>query len=215
MGITAPGSSAPYGPENKAMFDVRPYVDAVSEFTPDINHPRTNQQMLLPSSVKPRHIEDGSITNQQIANETITTSNIAAGGVTTPNLNLSGSGSQFLAVSQTTTSAAYIDLATPGPNVEVTINPSGLALVIFGCQLVNNTTGEVCTMSFNASGANTIPVGTYTYVAGASLSVVTVDATKVLLLTGLQPGSTLFSCKYKVTAGTGTFSNRVLSVIPL
>ena len=35
------------------------------------------------------------------------------------------------------------------------------------------------------------------------------------LLTGLSAGSTTFTLKYRVTAGTGTFTNRTIAVIPL
>lgn len=209
--MDSPADDALYSP-SKTVFDTFPSVNTVSEFDPDLDQPRVNQQGLLPNSVKSRHIEEASVTGVLIADQTITSNNLAESSVTTPSLNLTGSASQFVVASQVVTSTSFVGIS---PSVTVTVNPSGLLLLIFGSQSVNNTVGETNTMSVTASGANSIPIGIYNFVAGASLSTVVIDSSKVVLLTGLNPGLTLLTAQYKVTGGTGTFSARVLSAIPL
>jgi hypothetical protein len=116
-----------------------------------------------------------------------------------------------VATSQTTTSTAYADLATVGPSVTVTIGANGLALVIVGADQLDGT--GYCVTSFVASGANTIAASDARALINATN--VEIAASKVILLTGLTPGATTFKLQYRVTAGTGTFLNRDIAVIPL
>lgn len=119
---------------------------------------------------------------------------------------------------ETTTSTTYTDLATTTDTVTVNIGPSGVALVIVSCGTFVGTNGAQTYMSFAVSGANTasaadskaVAFGIPTVGAGMFLS-----ASRIITLTGLSSGSTTFKAKYRTTAGTGTFSNRDIAVVPL
>lgn len=120
-----------------------------------------------------------------------------------------------IGTSETTASNAYTDLATVGPTVNTIIGPSGIALLIIGCDQTNGTAGAIDFMSFTASGANTIVAldATSYFVKNATANTET-NASLSILLTQLTPGATTFTAKYRVSAGTGTFANRTLSIIP-
>jgi len=113
--------------------------------------------------------------------------------------------------SETETNTSFDDMTTPGPAVTATIGSRGLALVTFSCEMSNS--GGFNVVSYAVSGANTIA-------ASDDISVVTsVTAaetySRTVLLTGLTAGSTTFTMKYRVTAGTGTFLRRRIAVVPL
>jgi hypothetical protein len=121
--------------------------------------------------------------------------------------------SAFVATPESTTSTSYTDLTTAGPAVTVTAGAS--ALVFVSCAMNNNTAGEYPIMSFAISGATTQSaldewaISTYTPAANA-----TYRLSKASFV-GLTAGSNTFTAKYKVTAGTGSFSERRIIVIPL
>ena len=114
--------------------------------------------------------------------------------------------------SQTTTSTAYTDLATPGPAVTVDTGPYAFVMV-HGA--MDNTGAGASRMSFEVTGASAVTavdingVGVFGVAgAGAVLS-------GLVLLTTLTPGNNTFTAKYRVNSGTGTFLNRRISVYPL
>jgi hypothetical protein len=115
-----------------------------------------------------------------------------------------------------TTSTTYADLATVGPTVSVEIGSTGRALVTLYAALANDTSGAATHMSFTRSGASTaaaaddmsIAFTSPTANAGARFS-------GVIPLSGLTPGVTTFTAKYRVSAGTGKIQSRRLSVTPL
>lgn len=145
----------------------------------------------------------------------VTTASIAAAAVTASKL-ATGATAALIATSENTASTSYVDLATVGPSVTVTIGSNGLALVTVGCIASNNTIQKALFMGFVVSGANTLaasnPNALYqqTTIAGGSFS-----GSKVILLSGLNAGSTTFKAQYAVEAGTGTFSSRQIAVVPL
>jgi hypothetical protein len=119
--------------------------------------------------------------------------------------------------SQTTTSGSYTDLSTSGPSVTLTTGTK--ALVIVSCQMAN-------------SGANSLSYMDYTITGSTSRSAS--DGTAVILrqtnaasgqnqdlrsssasIVSLTAGSNVFTAKYKVSGGTGTFSNREICVVSL
>ena len=122
----------------------------------------------------------------------------------------------YVATIETTTSTSFVDLATVGPDVTVTIGANGLALVSIYCRSLNTASTGQALMGIDVSGANTIAAdstriigqvftGNYELWCGASF-----------LYTGLNAGSTTFTAKYKrLTAGTASFSTRRIAVIPL
>lgn len=116
-----------------------------------------------------------------------------------------------------TTSAVY-GLGIGGVNIgvqSVNVPASGRVLVTLGCRLVGETAGTTALCSFSMSGANTA--------GGDDSRAIGVDGTgsaslsRMVLLTGLNPGLTHFDMVYRSAPG-GTiaqFINRSISVIPL
>lgn len=115
-------------------------------------------------------------------------------------------------VDQTTTSTSFTDLATAGPAVTVTIGATGKAHVAVYARL-NNSGANFTEVGYAVSGANTIAA---TNTRALTYAGTTADRRGMAILhKGLTPGSTTFTMKYSVSAGTGTFGNRVISVVPL
>ncbi len=126
--------------------------------------------------------------------------------------------------SGTTTSTSYDDLAgAAGPSVTVNIPASGKALVTVTASETNDTGSAQDYMGFSVSNGQG-PLDAMSYEseqppAGGALGNVPVDATYqgsgTYLVTGLTPGATTFTAKYRVTSGEGTFSMRSIVVLPL
>jgi hypothetical protein len=117
---------------------------------------------------------------------------------------------------EATTATAYTDLATPGPAVTVVVGASGKVKVTLGCAAYNSLTSTYSGMSVALSGANVFAANDSNIVAVISpLTSTGPDGSKSYILTGLAPGSTTFTAKYRVGGGTGTFSRRTIDVIPL
>ena len=128
--------------------------------------------------------------------------------------------------SQTTTSTTYTDLATPGPSVTVNVGSSGRVLVLFGCGItvadtgagVNNYVGGSAV--FDITGATNLAAA-----AGVSAQIWSPagaptggawTSSKPKTLTGLAPGSTTFTMKYRslLTSPACGFVERNITVIP-
>lgn len=126
------------------------------------------------------------------------------------NLSLSPQ-ANYVATGQTRNNAAFGDLATTGPAVTVTIGNNGLALVSIYSGIAPSG-ASYGGMGFDVSGANTISASDdmAIFVAGGAADG-RIGAS--YLLTGLTPGSTTFTAKYKSGAST-TFTARRLAVIP-
>jgi len=115
--------------------------------------------------------------------------------------------------SETTASTSYADLATSGPAVTSTV--FNRALIVLSSNLENDTAGAVCAMSYALTGAEVSSATdnrALLYESGAANDLL--GATWAEVRTGFTSGSTTFTAKYRVTAGTGTFRRRNLSVIP-
>lgn len=120
-----------------------------------------------------------------------------------------------VATNQTTTSTSYADLATLGP--QITATTGTIAMVWFGAAQAHSLNDNESAYSVGVSGASTVGasnawqhstdgVTAGNYVRGSSFHV----------FTGLTPGSNIFTMKYRVgAAGTGSFQNRELAVLPL
>ena len=129
---------------------------------------------------------------------------------------VAGPATATVTTAEGTTSTTPANLATTTDQVTINVGPSGLVIVFINAQMIPNTANAVATVSFTVSGANTIAAGppySMSYQAFA------VGAVGVLgdpfLLAGLNPGATTFKMKYKTSAGTTTFSYRMISAIPL
>ncbi|MDO8704882.1 MAG: hypothetical protein Q7J84_08050 [Sulfuricaulis sp.] len=121
------------------------------------------------------------------------------------------SGTATVATSETTTSTSYTDLATGGPAVTLTVGSSGKVLVTVSAEMGSGTAINVY-MDFGLTSGNTRSASDTTAVHNFEDSR---RASSMTLLTGLAAGSTIFTAKYRVTAGTGTFLNRSISVVAL
>jgi hypothetical protein len=129
----------------------------------------------------------------------------------------SGTSGATVATSQGTSNTSYTDLATPGPAVTVTIPASGNALVILTSSETNSANAGQSNMGF------AISVGTTRAAADTqALSLLnagnqhnTVQHSATFFVTGLNAGSTTFTAKYDASAGTATFANRTIVVVPL
>lgn len=115
--------------------------------------------------------------------------------------------------SETTTSTTYANLATSGPGVTVTTGT--VAFVLISAYVENSAAGNFSIVGVDVAGASSI-VATDTralrFKAGAAGQAASM--TFGFLITNLTPGSNSFTLRYRVTAGTGTFANRVITVWP-
>lgn len=113
--------------------------------------------------------------------------------------------------SQTTTSTSYTNLATVGPAVTVTTGTS--ALVLWGCEMSNSTTGISVAMGFAVSGASSVAATDANCQKWTATANYPLQASRVVLQS-LVAGSNTFTGQYRVDANTGTFSQRTINVIP-
>lgn len=120
-----------------------------------------------------------------------------------------------ITTNQTTTSSAYADLATVGPQISVATGT--VALVWFGAAQAHSADNNETACSVAVSGASTVAANNQwqhstdgvtagNYVRGTSFHV----------FTGLTAGTNVFTMKYRVgVSGTGSFQNREMAVLPL
>lgn len=114
-----------------------------------------------------------------------------------------------VATSETTTSGSYVDLTTPGP--AVTVETGTVAEVTVGGHIQQSAAGITSYMTYAVSGATTVAAADLPAVGVSNNAIVIASRTTVV--TGLTPGSNVFTAKYKVNgAGTGTFMNRTIHV---
>lgn len=125
---------------------------------------------------------------------------------------------QKITTAETTTDTSYVDLDTAGPAVTLTTGTQ--ALVFYGCWMENTGASNLTAASIEAMVTST---GTVTIAASdtrmLSMEGVTANNSNRFcvssMLTGLTAGQNTFTMKYRVAAGTGTFSNRECFVIAL
>lgn len=121
-----------------------------------------------------------------------------------------------VATSQTTTSTSYVDLATTGP--AVTLETGNSALVTITAGIANTVAGShYASMAFAISGATTVAASdSYSLQtqSAAATAGAQVTASATYLVTGLTAGTNTFTCKYRVTGGTGNFALRNIIVEP-
>lgn len=116
----------------------------------------------------------------------------------------------------TTTSTSYTDLASSsGPSV--TCATSSRALVILTGNLTTNVKAEYAVMSFAVSGDSTVAAADTNALhieSAVDGDGTNMQASVVVPLSTLTPGNNTFTCKYRVTDGTGTFNHRRILVLP-
>ena len=124
------------------------------------------------------------------------------------NLNL-GAQSAIVTNNESTSSTSFTNLTTLGPQVTVTVGDAGVVLVLFRAQVASGAGN----MGIEMSGANTQAVQQEDAAFQQSIGNQTKAGFK--LYTGLNPGSTNFTAKYKADTGTAQFLRRYIAVIPL
>lgn len=126
--------------------------------------------------------------------------------------------SSTIATSQGTTSTAYTNLGSIGPSVTLNVPMSGEVTIKLACEVSVGAANQSCYMGFEMSGANTVTASNaYSAFGGASRPTAGVWGTvyREFHLTGLAPGTTTFTAKYRTTANTGTWANRSIIVTPM
>lgn len=118
----------------------------------------------------------------------------------------------FLSTAETTTSATYTDLSTPGPAVTAVTGTQ--ALVTWGAYFrstADNTSGN---MSFAVSGASTVAASaSYRVIWDGHILNNSNTGERTYYITGLTAGANTFTTKY--LASDGTFGDRYIMVQPL
>lgn len=121
--------------------------------------------------------------------------------------------SAIVSTSQTTASTGYADLATVGPAVTVVTGVH--ALVILTANIANSAQ-TFNNMGYAVSAGTTIAAADATALSVDSAMTATGQQVSATYLQGsLTAGSNTFTAKYRVGAGTGTFTNRNIIVCPL
>lgn len=116
--------------------------------------------------------------------------------------------------SQSTSSLVYTDLATVGPQVTVTTGTR--ALYIITVQTSHSVSDSATRASVDISGASAIAASDNRELVIDGLAAGNpMSSSWVHMERFLTPGSNTFTLKYRVSAGTGTWAERRLTVIPL
>jgi hypothetical protein len=108
---------------------------------------------------------------------------------------------------EATSSSSYTDLTTTGPAATITVGPSGIAVVSFNAQF-GTTTNML--MSVAVSGATTTAASDNWSIVSPSIAGGPMFG-RTYTFTGLNPGSTTFTAKYRTGGSSGTFQRRTLS----
>lgn len=130
---------------------------------------------------------------------------------------LSDSQQNVIATGQATTSAAYTDLGTVGPVVTLTVPASGKVFCTIACSMGASAVNGDGQMGVALSGANTAAADNANalYLVPPAANT-TMQMGTSFMLTGLTPGSTVFTCKYKAPSGVSfSFGQRKLVVMGL
>jgi hypothetical protein len=122
---------------------------------------------------------------------------------------------QSLAALEATTSTTYVDLATVGPAVSLTMGASGAALVFITARALDTIAGQYGIASFAISGGTTLAASdSRAILVESATAAADVAATRLVVVAGIS-GACTFTMKYRATAGTAQFSDRSIVVIPL
>lgn len=119
-----------------------------------------------------------------------------------------------VAVSESTASTSYTDLATVGPTVTATTGTKALVFwhAFFSNSLIDTATWcSVEVTGASSSSASDVRALMVDGVAAGNAC----EASMFELYDGLTPGSNTFTMKYRVTGGTGTWNWRRIAVVAL
>jgi hypothetical protein len=115
-------------------------------------------------------------------------------------------------VSETRTVTTYGALATPGPAVTVTVTNGQPVAVTVSAFCHISTTAEVARMSFAVSGVETDAASDLDCIASSATADSTLTRTTIYVPG--TAGSHTFTAQYRVSGGTGTWTQRRIVVDP-
>lgn len=116
----------------------------------------------------------------------------------------------FVVTTETNTRTTYGDITTVGP--QVTLTTSTAALVLFSAELGNNTLSAQTLAAVAVSGATTRAAVDDECIFRDGIAATDCQLMGAVYMTGLTAGSNTFKLTYRVSAGTGTWARRMLSV---
>jgi hypothetical protein len=112
----------------------------------------------------------------------------------------------------TTTSTSYGDLdTTSGPSLTVTTG--NCALVIISASL-SNSANVSARMAYEVSGASSLAAADNRGIATFGVAGVGIVASNTIFHNDLTAGSNIFTARYRVAGGTGSFTSRRITVLP-
>ncbi|MFJ9413033.1 hypothetical protein ACIRPT_02565 [Streptomyces sp. NPDC101227] len=118
--------------------------------------------------------------------------------------------------SSTTTATTYGNLAD-GINTSVTVTTGPQCLILWGCHMQASTTTSItqCSITWSGASAGSADDSYAAYRKLQNYSAYPAQFMHHLWVTGMTPGSTTFTLKYRIlNGGTGTFSTRRIAVFP-
>lgn len=115
---------------------------------------------------------------------------------------------------ESTTSTSYVDLATVGPSVPVTVGPSGRAIVLGGAYMTSTVTNQTVVAGLKVDASATFD---FAALGNNSSGSIAGDHSAGVLVVGLSPGAHTFKLQYLQSLGgaTGRFGSRWMLVLPL
>jgi len=112
----------------------------------------------------------------------------------------------------TTTSTSYTDLdGGAGPSLSIT---TGVACLVIISAAVQNSTTFSARMTYDISGATSRTGADNRGIASFGAASVGNNLGVTVLEQGLTPGVNIFTGKYRVAGGTGSFNSRRIQVVP-
>lgn len=111
---------------------------------------------------------------------------------------------------ETTTNTGYVDLSTTGPAVTLT---TGVFALCFPGSRLFNSAGGVSYASFDVTGTTIFAATDGRGVANQGTDDIRAGSTQLLAVTAGT--NNIFTMRYRVSSGTGTFQSRRLTVMAL
>lgn len=118
-----------------------------------------------------------------------------------------------VATDQGTASTTYVDLATVGPSV--TLARAGIYNVQYGCQMYNSGSGNINLVGLSVAGGTPNDATQGESARHRSTAVTTIDAGAWMHHQITAAATNVVKLQYRVTAGTGNFTQRVLRIVPV
>jgi len=126
--------------------------------------------------------------------------------------------SNTVATSQSTNSTTFANLTTIGPSVTITVPASGEVSVTVAAYLTTGAANQSAYMGFDMSGVNTAvatdPRSAVAAATGQLAGGIVGTIMRTFHLTGLNPGTTTFTTKFRTSSSTATFAERTIIVEP-